>query len=373
MTSEHPPHTSKPDPGEDSASAEGSTASTPAAGASDGAVATSIAADAHPGSGSETPARELAVEIGQLTKVFHPQQGSSRIVALRSVDLQIPVGEVFGLIGPNGAGKSTLMRILATLEPPSFGWAKVRGRDTWEEREEVCRILGFMPELFHLYEELKVEEYLDFFAGAYGIPAAHRARTIDDVIELTDLGVRRKDYCGSLSKGMRQRLLLAKTLIHDPDLLILDEPTSGLDPQARIEFRNIVKTLARMGKTIIISSHILPDLSSFCTSFGIMERGVMLIHGDFETVSRSLRLVDRVEVDFLGPAGPVLEVLEKIEGAAKPKLGDGTVEFGFEGAPEDLARCAKAFHTAGIPITRFVRSKTDLEEIFLRIGAEKVQ
>ena len=316
---------------------------------------------------------ECSVRIEHLTKVYDEKSGAQKIVAVRDLSLEIRAGEVYGLIGPNGAGKTSLMQMIATLLEPSFGRIEVCGYDTWDQRLEVCRRLGFMPELFYLYEELTVEEYLDFFAGAYGVGRARRKRVIEDVIELTDLGVRRKTMSGSLSKGMRQRLLLAKTMIHDPEVLILDEPTSGMDPQARIEFRNIVKTLARMKKTIIISSHILPDLSSFCTSFGIMEQGKMRISGTFDEVSRALEMIDRVEVEFLGSPEAVSRFLATCSHAKSPKLRDDGVTFGFEGTSEDLAGILRGFHEAGIPVTHFVRRKTDLEEMFLQIGADKVQ
>ena len=321
----------------------------------------------------ESNSLDIAIRIDHLRKVYEAEKKGTPIVAVRDLSLEIPKGEVFGLIGPNGAGKSSLMKIVATLVPPSFGRVEVCGFDTWSQREEVCRRLGFMPELFYLYEELTVEEYLEFFAGMYCVPRAERKQIIDDVIELTDLGVRRESLSGSLSKGMRQRLLLAKTMIHDPEVLILDEPTSGMDPQARIEFRNVVKVLARMGKTIIISSHILPDLSSFCTSFGIMERGSMRISGTFDEVSRELKMVDRVQVDFLGPPKPVVDLVEGWEEAESPKLRGSTMDFGFDGSEEELAKVLRRFHDAGIPVTRFVRQKTGLEEIFLEVGADQVQ
>jgi len=313
------------------------------------------------------------VRIERLTKIYEAERSEGEIVAIRSLDLQVPRGQIYGLIGPNGAGKSTLMKIVATLLAPTFGRVEVCGHDTWTDREAACRELGFMPELFHLYEELTVEEYLEFFAGAYGVPRERRRRTIEDVVELTDLGVRRKSLSGSLSKGMRQRLLLAKTLIHDPSVLILDEPTSGLDPQARIEFRNIVRTLSRLGKTIIISSHILPDLSTICTAFGIMERGSMRVSGTFEEVTRSLRMTARVEVSFLGGPKRVSSIIERLPAAISPKLGDRTLEFGFEGDDEALAALLRRLVDEGVGVTRFVRRECDLEEIFLQIGADKVQ
>ncbi len=322
---------------------------------------------------AEFTSDDCAIKTQRLTKIYNEGSGTESLCAVYALDLSIPKGEVYGLIGPNGAGKSSLMRIIATLLTPSFGTVSVHGFDSWTDREELCRILGYMPELFHLYEELTVEEYLDFFAGAYGVPRARRKKTIDDVIELTDLGVRQGSPTGNLSKGMKQRLLLAKTLLHDPEVLLLDEPTSGMDPQARIEFRNIVKVLAQMKKTIVISSHILSDLSSLCTSFGIMEQGVMRVDGSFEDVANELAIPDRVEIDYFGPAQSVSRVLEELELGSTPEFGDGTVSFDFQNDDQALSELLKKLVDGGVPLTRFVRRKCDLEEIFLQIGADQVQ
>lgn len=316
---------------------------------------------------------ELAVQTEGLTKVYAAAGGAPAIRALDGLDLEIRQGETFGLIGPNGAGKTTLLKILATLLAPTRGQAKLGGYDCVRERLGVCRTVGFMPELFYLYEEMKVWEYLEFFAGCYGIPLAERGKAIDDVIELTDLGVRRDSYCESLSKGMRQRLLLAKTLVHDPDVLILDEPTSGMDPQARIEFRNVIRTLAKMGKTTIISSHILSDLASFCTSVGIMEKGQMRASGTITELQESLKVKTEIEVRSISGEHDPMDVLRGQDGISHTRRSDGAVVFRFDGSEERRAEVLALLVRSGVKVTDFHERRSDLEQIFLQVGATEVQ
>ncbi|MEM7164501.1 MAG: ABC transporter ATP-binding protein [Planctomycetota bacterium] len=316
---------------------------------------------------------ELAVQTEGLTKVYAAAAGSPAVRALDGLNLEIRQGETFGLIGPNGAGKTTLLRILSTLLAPTRGRALLAGHDCAEDRLAVCKQVGFMPELFYLYEEMKVWEYLEFFAGCYGIPLRERGKAIDDVIELTDLGVRRDSYCETLSKGMRQRLLLAKTLVHDPEVLILDEPTSGMDPQARIEFRNVIKTLAKMGKTTIISSHILSDLASFCTSVGIMEKGQMRVSGTISELQDALHVRSEIEVSVVPGDHDPIDVLRGQDGVSRARRVDGAVIFGFDGSDERRAEILALLVRSGIKVTDFHERRSDLEQIFLQVGATEVQ
>ncbi len=321
------------------------------------------------------PQPEAVVATRGLRKVYTVLgSGAERIVAIEALDLEIPRGEIFGLIGPNGSGKTTLLRMLATLLAPTAGTVRLCGLDAEEKRDEVCRRIGFMPEAFQLYDDLKVWEYLDFYAAAYGIERASRRKTIDAVIELTDLGVRRDTFCAALSKGMRQRLLLAKSLLHDPELLILDEPTDGMDPQARIEFRNIMRTLGRMGKTVLISSHILSDLSFFCTSVGIMERGRMLVSGRVDAVRKALQMRTEVEVEFLVSGVDPVRVLIGIPELSEPRVAStGKLRFSFDGTPEERAQVLAKLVGSGVPVTQFVVRESGFEEILLKVGAIKVQ
>lgn len=209
--------------------------------------------------------------------------------AVQSVSLKIDAGEMFGFIGPNGAGKSTSIRYLATLLKASRGDGIVNGHSVNKDPMAVRRSIGYMPDDFGVYDGMKVWEFLDFFAVAYRIGRSKRKQVINDVLELLDLTHKRDDFVNGLSRGMKQRLCLAKTLVHDPPVLILDEPASGLDPRARVEVKALLKELRRMGKTILISSHILTELADCCSSIGIIERGQLLMHGPIDEVYRRIR------------------------------------------------------------------------------------
>src|SRR6516165_8079646 len=209
--------------------------------------------------------------------------------AVESLNLKIDAGEMFGFIGPNGAGKSTTIRFLATLLKASRGEGTVNGHSVTRDPLGVRRSVGYMPDNFGVYDGMKVWEFLDFFAVAYQIPRSRRKQVITDVLELLDLTHKRDDFVNGLSRGMKQRLCLAKTLVHDPPVLILDEPSSGLDPRARLEFKALLKELRRMGKTILISSHILSELADCCTSIGIIERGQLLMAGSIRDIQQQIR------------------------------------------------------------------------------------
>src|ERR671927_1053047 len=223
------------------------------------------------------------IELRNFTKVY------GEFVAVSNLNLKISAGEMFGFIGPNGAGKSTTIRFLATLLRPTAGEGRVCGHSVVSDPMAVRRVIGFMPDDFGVYDGMKVWEFLDFFAVAYEIPRGHRKKIIGEVLELLDLAHKRDDYVNGLSKGMKQRLCLAKTLVHDPPVLILDEPASGLDPRARLEMKALLNELRGMGKTILISSHILSELADCCTSIGIIERGKLLAAGSIQDIQRQLR------------------------------------------------------------------------------------
>ena len=223
------------------------------------------------------------IEIRGFGKDYGP------FTAVENLDLEIKEGEMFGFIGPNGAGKSTTIRFLATLLRPSRGEATVNGFSVTQDPMNVRRSVGYMPDAFGVYDGMKVWEFLDFFAVAYRLSRTQRKQVIPDVLELLDLTYKRDDYVNGLSRGMKQRLCLAKTLVHDPPVLILDEPASGLDPRARVEVKALLKELRRMGKTILISSHILTELADCCTSVGIIERGKLLMHGPIDEVHSRIR------------------------------------------------------------------------------------
>jgi ABC-2 type transport system ATP-binding protein len=294
-------------------------------------------------------------------------------LAVAGIDLTVQPGEIFGLVGPNGAGKTTTLRILATLLAPSAGTAEIAGLSVTRNPDQVRRVIGFMPDSFGVYDDMKVWEYLDFFARCYGISPAARRRVITDLLELVDLAPKRNEYVQTLSRGMQQRLCLAHSLVHDPQVLLLDEPASGLDPRARVELRELLRELRSMGKTILISSHILPELEELCTSVAIIDRGQVLAQGRVAEIEKRLRF------------GAVLRVRVLLEGeeleAARDRLAsdtdvatavlldDGTIELGFRGDDEATARLLKTSVAAGMPIISFARAASDLEELFLQVTA----
>src|SRR5215475_10093673 len=227
--------------------------------------------------------------------------------AVVDLNLEIGRGEVFGFIGPNGAGKTTTIKMLSTLMLPTEGALTVGGFDVIKQPHEVRRLIGYMPDSFGVYDDLLVWEYLDYFAALYKLAPADRTRAIKDVLELTDLGVKRNAQVMSLSRGMKQRLCLAKTLLHDPEVLLLDEPASGLDPHARIEIRELIRELCRMGKTIIVSSHILTELADFCTSIGIIEAGRLLTSGRIDEITARLSGNVMLEIKVKGDSAAAMD------------------------------------------------------------------
>jgi len=296
-----------------------------------------------------------------------------RTLAVAGIDLAIEPGEIFGLVGPNGAGKTTTLRMLATLLEPSAGQAEIDGWSVTRNPDDVRRVIGFMPDVFGVYDDMKVWEYIDFFARCHGLPAAGRRRMIADLLELVDLGDRRDDYVQTLSRGMEQRLCLAQALVHDPKVLLLDEPASGLDPRARVELRELLRELRTLGKTILISSHILPELEELCTSVAIVDRGQVLAQGRVADIERRLRFGAVLRVRLL-LEGKALEVARDrfaadVDVASAAILEDGTIELGFRGDDEAVARLLAESVAAGLPIVNFARAASDLEELFLQVTA----
>jgi ABC-2 type transport system ATP-binding protein len=308
------------------------------------------------------------IEVNNLYKHY------KRVKAVDGISFKVEEGDIYGFIGPNGAGKTTTIKVLATLLLPTAGTAKVGGYDVVSESDKVRQILGYMPDYFGVYNDLKVWEYLDFFAAAYKIPRTRRVGIIDDVLVLTDLVVKKDTFVAELSKGMKQRLCLARTLIHNPKVLILDEPASGLDPRARIEMRELLKELKSMGKTVFISSHILTELSDFCNKVGIIETGRMVVSGDvdqiLQAVSRGQLLTVKVPSGEAEAAAKLIaqhpQVLECFAKDADE------VEVHFDGPTEEIPEFIQHLFGQGIKVLSFKEAVNSLEDIFMKVTKGQV-
>jgi ABC-2 type transport system ATP-binding protein len=289
------------------------------------------------------------------------------LLAVDDLNLKIGPGEMFGFIGPNGAGKSTTIRFLATLLKPSGGDGIVNGFRVSRQPLDVRRSLGYMPDSFGVYDGMKVWEFLDFFALAYQIPRARRRQVIHDVIELLDLTAKRDDFVNGLSRGMKQRLCLAKTLVHDPPVLILDEPASGLDPRARVEVKALLKELRRMGKTILISSHILSELADCCTSIGIIERGKLLMHGPIDEVYRRIRRNRVLVIKFLEKMEEGLSIVRSLPETRSVEVegNQATVELAAD--EQQAAALLERLVAAGVRMHSFAEKEPSLEDVFMLI------
>ena len=303
-----------------------------------------------------------------------------RTLAVAGVDLEIEEGEIFGLVGPNGAGKTTTLRMLATLLEPTSGSAEVAGFSVGRNPNEVRRVLGFMPDVFGVYDDMRVWEYLDFFGRCYGLSAARRRQMIGDLLELVDLADKRGAYVQDLSRGMQQRLCLAHALVHDPQVLLLDEPASGLDPRARVELRELLRELRALGKTIVISSHILPELEELCTSVAIIDHGRLLASGRVEDIADRFRVggVYRATVlgsdEKIGRAEDVFAGLSEVVSVVRRP--GGLLELALRGDENAAASVLSAAIRGGVKLTSFAPAASDLEELFLQITdlrAEKPQ
>jgi len=303
-----------------------------------------------------------------MIEVTHFTKHYGEFVAVDDLSFEIGKGEVFGFIGPNGAGKSTTIRFLATLLRPTSGEGRVAGHSVVSDPMAVRRVIGFMPDDFGVYDGMKVWEFLDFFAIAYEIPYRHRKQIIGEVLELLDLTHKRDDYVNGLSKGMKQRLCLAKTLVHDPPVLILDEPASGLDPRARLEMKALLNELRGMGKTILVSSHILSELADFCTSIGIIERGKLLAAGSIQSIQRQLRAHRVIKIQILGDSTTqATTILEADPAINRVDSFDHTLTAEFSGEDQDMARLLSTLISSGISVHSFSEEPLSLEETFMII------
>ena len=308
------------------------------------------------------------IEIKGLTKKY----GS--FYALKDLNLKIEEGTVFGFVGANGAGKSTTFSILATLLQPTAGEAWINGVSISQNPQEVRRQIGYMPDFFGVYDQLKAEEYLDFYGASYGLDPKQRMELIPKLLELVNLSNKRYEYVDLLSRGMKQRLCLARALIHDPSVLILDEPASGLDPRARVEMREILKELKAMGKTILISSHILPELAEMCDTLGVIDSGELIAHGSVQSIQDKLQNEKVIRVKIAGPLKDAVTFFENDPLVTQlAQFQDRQiVEFLYKGNDEDQLVLLRKAVAMGLPVLAFSEEETDLEDVFMEItkGAE---
>lgn len=289
------------------------------------------------------------------------------LVAVDHLNLKIEPGEMFGFIGPNGAGKSTSIRFLATLLKASGGEGVVNGFSVNRQPLDVRRSIGYMPDSFGVYDGMKVWEFLDFFAVAYQIPRSARKQVIGDVLELLDLTGKRNDFVNGLSRGMKQRLCLAKTLVHDPPVLILDEPASGLDPRARVEVKALLKELRRMGKTILISSHILTELADCCTSIGIIERGRLLMYGPIDDVYRRIRGNRTIVIRFLEKEEVGISIIRSMAETREVQVENGKVTAELEADDDQIAALMQRLVAEGVRMYSFADKEPTLEDVFMLV------
>ena len=287
--------------------------------------------------------------------------------AVGDLNLNIDEGEMFGFIGPNGAGKSTTIRFLATLLKATRGQGTVNGFSVNDDPMNVRRSVGYMPDSFGVYDGMKVWEFLDFFAVAYGLGKSKRKQIITDVLDLLDLTYKRDDFVNGLSRGMKQRLCLAKTLVHDPPVLILDEPASGLDPRARLEVKALLKELRRMGKTILISSHILTELADCCTSIGIIERGKLLMAGPIEDVYRRIRGLRKIQVKFTDNMDTGMSIIRSSPDLRSVEVDDYSATIELDTDDAGVAEMLRQLTSQGVGVRSFAEKDPSLEDVFMMV------
>jgi ABC-2 type transport system ATP-binding protein len=307
------------------------------------------------------------ITLKDLTKRY------KNLTAVDHLNLTVEEGEIFGFVGPNGAGKTSTLRMIATLLQPTEGEVWVAGHSVGREPRAVRGLIGYMPDFFGVYHDMKVWEYLDFFAACYAIPEAGRPALIADLLELVDLTHRSEDMVDQLSRGMKQRLSLARTLVHDPKVLILDEPASGLDPRARVEIRELLVELAHMGKTIFFSTHILADVAEICTRVGIIEAGKLVAVGGLEELQQQLMPRRKLEITVLERLEEALALLKALPGVSRVETLNGQangdrlrLEMEFSGDDVALSQALASLVAGGIPVVHFSEDSRDLEEVFLR-------
>ncbi len=306
------------------------------------------------------------IRVEDLTKIYGTR------AALDHISFEVPEREIFGFVGPNGAGKTTTLRILAALLQPTHGRAFIDGADVIKERDKVHSRIGYMPDFFGVYDQLTVGEYLDFYAACYQQPKERRRKIVDDLLSLIGLTDRKDQLVDTLSRGLKQRACLARALVHDPAVLLLDEPASGLDPRARVEMREILRELRNMGKTIVISSHILPELTELCTMVGIIDHGRMRATGAVGEVIARLTSGRKLRIKVLGPKEQAADILTPLPSIQKVDVVDGVIEAEFQGDEAAASAILGALTSAGVQVASFSEIDRGLEDAFLKATSEEV-
>jgi ABC-2 type transport system ATP-binding protein len=309
----------------------------------------------------------LIIEVENLTKTYKKR------AAVDNISFAIEENALFGFVGPNGAGKTTTIRILTTLLQPNWGQVRIAGHSVVKEPRAVRRLIGYMPDFFGVYTDMTVWEYLEFFSGCYDIPSAQRPGLVNDLLALVELSHRRDDFVDSLSRGMKQRLCLARTLVHDPKVLILDEPASGLDPRARVEFRDLLTELRKLGKTIFFSSHILADIAEICSEVAIIEAGKLVTSGNLAAMRRRLRQHSRLRIRLLGDrvaqAQSLLAPNQAVEQIEVEEAGEGDWELvvEFNGDKAAVSSLLTQLVGGGVPVLAFSEEADSLEDVFMKL------
>lgn len=295
-----------------------------------------------------------------------------KTAAVKDLNLTIPSGSLFGLIGPNGAGKTTTIRMLAGLLEPTEGQIIINGDVANHDWRDLSHKIGYMPDFFGVYEDMLVWEYLDFYARCYNLPSERRQPVIQELLELVDLAEKRDAYVETLSRGMRQRLCLAHALVHDPQILLLDEPASGLDPRARVEMRELLRELGAMGKTIILSSHILHELAELCDSVGIIEKGTLVASGSLDEIKQQALQNRSLKLEIISDLEIAQKIIQKQPGVADIFVNKDYIEIEYHGGIEETADLLAALIQEGVRVTSFREMVSDLEEVFLRVTKGEV-
>lgn len=290
-----------------------------------------------------------------------------KFTAVNDLNFNVPKGEIYGFVGPNGAGKTTTMKIICGLMAADSGEIYVNDIDVIKNGRRAKDVIGYMPDFFGVYDDLKVTEYLDFYASIYKINSKDRKKICDDLLELVDLQDKRDAYVDSLSRGMKQRLCLARSLVHNPELLVLDEPASGMDPRARVEMKEILRTLKDLGKTIIISSHILPELSELCTSIGIIDRGKIVISGTVDEIMQQVYSKRFIKVKVRDKMEESVKIMQESPLITSINKDENSIEAGFEGNEEEMAMLLKELVIRDIPVISFVQMDGNLEDVFMKV------